>query len=413
MIITAAQGAARRAGIRAGDELLLVNGHPIQDVLDYRFYTYRARLCLRVRSPGGGERLCRLVHEEGGDIGLTFESYLMDEERSCRNRCVFCFIDQNPNGMRKSIYHKDDDARLSFLWGNYITLTNLSEAEIERLCRMRVSPLGISVHTTDPQLRTEMLGNPRAGECFSFMQKFASAGITMGGQIVLCPGYNDGKALFRTLSDLDTLGSALHSVSLVPVGLTAHRKGLPALRPVSKSDALEAIETASGFPRVYPSDEMFLIAGKPIPPPEFYDGYPQLENGVGMLALFREEWLCLSDGQSSHRQWPPQTLVTGMAAAPFFKELLEGSAIRVIGVENRFFGGMVDVAGLLTGFDLLTALSKEDLGQRILLPQNMLRHKTDVFLDDMTVPMLEAALGVPICVVSPDANSLYNTLCNI
>ena len=314
MKIISVSGPARRAGVRAGDELIAVDSHPIRDVLDYRFYTYGRRLSLRLRAPGGAERLCRVLHDEGEDLGITFDAFLMDAERSCQNSCIFCFIDQNPKGCRESLYCKDDDARLSFLQGSYITLTNLPEDEIDRLCRMRVSPLGISVHSTDPELRVRMLRNPNAGQCLEIMRRFAGAGITMNAQIVLCPGWNDGDALRRTLDDLQTLGNALHSASVVPVGLTKHREGLEPLRPVTEKDAQDAIDICAGYKRVYPSDEMFLRAARPIPAPEFYDGYPQLENGVGLLALFREEWL-LAEGNFG--DVPPQTLVTGKAAEPF------------------------------------------------------------------------------------------------
>jgi len=411
MKIISVSGSARRAGVRAGDELVAVDGHPIGDVLDYRFYTYGRRLSLRLRSPGGAERLCRLLHEEGDDPGLVFESFLMSPGHTCHNRCVFCFIDQNPKGCRESLYYKDDDARLSFLSGNYITLTNLPEREIDRLCRMRVSPLGISVHTTDPELRVRMLRNPKAGQCLAVMRRFADAGIVMNAQIVLCPGWNGGDALRRTLDDLNTLGDALRSTSVVPVGLTRHREGLTPLCPVSEADARAVIRLCADYPSVYPSDEMFLRAGLPMPAPEFYAEYPQLENGVGMLALFREEWEAL-DPAGANQGATPQTLVTGLAAAPFFAGLLAGTNVRAVGVENRFFGDTVTVAGLLTGSDLLASpqLTQGHCGERILIPQNMLRHGTDIFLDNMTVPELEQALGIPIRAIPPNAASLREAL---
>ena len=430
MLITQVSGPAGRAGVKAGDTLISVNGHPVSDILDVQYHTYEPELRLELRAPDGDARFVPLRHEEGGDIGLVFENDLPDGGHTCQNSCIFCFTDQNPRGCRESLRFKDDDARLSFLQGNYVTLTNLTGREIERICQMRISPLGVSVHATDPALRKEMLRSKRAGECLSVMRRFAEAGVKMNAQIVLCPGYNDGDALYRTLSDLRTLGDALISTSVVPVGLTRHRAGLTALRPVTREDALKAVETAEQFLNVWCSDEMLLRAGLPIPPAEYYMDFPQLENGVGMLALFVEDWECYSLRRyappPSEREAtrPPlrggcrpqaaggvSTVATGLAAAPMLTELLRPFPnVTVAPVKNRFFGESVDVAGLLTGSDLLHGLQGKDLGGRVLIPSSMLRRDEDVFLDDMTVAELSVKLGVPVLPVEPDAESLGRVL---
>jgi putative radical SAM enzyme (TIGR03279 family) len=299
------------------------------------------------------------------------------------------------------------------LHGNYITLTNLSERETERICRLKIGPLGVSVHTTAPSLRVRMLRNKRAGECLSIMRRFAGARVPMNAQIVLCPGYNDGAALEQTLRDLQTLGGMLISTSIVPVGLTCHREGLTDLRPVTREDALAAIETATRFPNVWCSDEMFLRAGLPVPPAESYGDFPQFENGVGMLALFEEEWenpQPSEDGAPIHQR-ERVTVATGLAAAPFLTGWLKPfKNVTVVPVENRFFGSTVDAAGLLTGSDLQAGLAGKDLGGRVFIPSSMLRRGGDVFLDDMTVAGLAERLGVPVVPVEPDAEGLRRVL---
>ena len=432
MRIVHVSGAAARAGVKAGDTLASVNGRPVSDVLDVRYYTYEPELRLELRAPDGDARFVPLRHQEGGDIGLTFENDLPDGGHTCQNNCIFCFTDQNPRGCRESLYLKDDDARLSFLRGSYITLTNLTGREIERICQMRISPLGVSVHAADPALRREMLRNKRAGECLPVMRRFAEAGVKMNAQIVLCPGYNDGDALYRTLYELQALGGALISTSVVPVGLTKHRAGLTALRPVTRKDALAAVEAAEQFLNVWCSDEMLLRAGLPIPPANYYMDFPQLENGVGMLSLFIDDWENLppsADGipLSRKREGQPSfplskkgdaaaaargfTVATGLAAAPMLTELLKPFPnVTVAPVVNRFFGESVDVAGLLTGSDLLRGLRDKDLGGRVLIPSSMLRWGEDVFLDDMTVAELSGKLGVPVVPVEPDAESLGRCL---
>ena len=286
---------ARKAGVRPGETLTHINGHPIVDVLDYKFYAYDPRLELTLTEENGGSRTLRIRKEEGEDLGLNFETYLMDRARSCANKCIFCFVDQMPPGMRDTLYFKDDDARLSFLMGNYMTLTNLSQREIQRIIDLRIGPINISVHATDPELRTAMLKNPRAGECLEIMSRFAKAGIEMNCQIVACPGVNDGPALARTMEDLGKLHPAVTSVAVVPVGVTKFREGLCRIEPYTKEQAAALIDQVEKFAAaflekqgtslVWCSDEFYLIAGRELPEKAYYEDMDQLENGVGMLRL--------------------------------------------------------------------------------------------------------------------------------
>ncbi|MCQ2406815.1 MAG: DUF512 domain-containing protein [Oscillospiraceae bacterium] len=318
--------------VAPGWELISVNEHPVKDVLDYKFYTYEARLKLKFLRPDGKEKTVRVRKAEGEDLGLDFEDYLMDAPRSCANNCVFCFIDQNPPGMRKTIYFKDDDARLSFLMGCYITLTNLSDREIERIIALKISPVNISVHTTDPELRCSMLKNKFAGRCYDIMRRLASAGIVMNCQIVSCPGINDGEAILRTLRDLKALFPAVHSISVVPLGLTAHRQGLPELHPYTRETAGELLDRVNAFGDecvkelgtrlVFCSDEFYLKSERELPPDSFYEEHTQLENGVGMLRLLEKEFLMALDYSD-----PPVinefSIATGEAAYPLIKKLAE------------------------------------------------------------------------------------------
>ncbi len=419
MVIAHVSGHARRAGVRVGETLVSVNGKPVADILDVRYLTYEKNLTLELRAPDGDARLVALRHNEGSDVGLSFENDIPGGGQTCQNNCVFCFIDQNPPGCRESLYVKDDDARLSFLQGNYITLTNLTERETERICRLRISPLGVSVHATDPALRIRMMRNKKAGECLSLMRRFAEAGIFLNAQIVLCPGYNDADNLLSTLRELQTLGEALISTSVVPVGLTKYREGLATLRPVTREDARRAIEAAARFPNVWCSDELYLRAELAIPPAEFYRDFPQLENGVGMLALFRDEWENDANSKRANTVRPykysindrPCTIATGFAAASMLTELLiPFPNVTVVPVRNHFFGDSVDVAGLLTGGDLLTGLQDKALGEALMIPSTMLRRGEDVFLDDMKVSELSDKLGVPVTPVEPNAEALSRAL---
>ncbi|MBO6011670.1 MAG: DUF512 domain-containing protein [Oscillospiraceae bacterium] len=417
---------AARARIRPGMLLEKVNGHEIKDVLDYRYWTEEPRLLLELRDERGRAVRKRLSKPEGIPLGLDFETYLMDSQRSCANRCVFCFIDQLPRGMRPTLYYKDDDARLSFLQGNYITLTNLSARELDRICALRISPLNVSVHASDPDVRRAMLRNPNAGRCMELMRRLADADIEMNCQIVLCPGMNDGDVLSATLADLSALCPQVHSVSVVPVGITRYREGLPELSPVTREGAADAIRrvekaaeanlAAHGSRVLYCSDELYLRAGLELPPLEYYEDFPQFENGVGMLRSLYEEYLeALSDLDGSERA--RVSVATGTAAAPLFENISQKTKktcynvdIKVYPVVNRFFGETVDVAGLLTGSDLLAALRGEDLGERLLISATMLRHGGDVFLDDVSLAELSDALGVPVVPVRPDGAELLDAV---
>ena len=415
--------------VRPGDALLSINGKLIRDVLDYKFHSYDRDLLLELKTPEGKLRLVRVRKPEGRDLGLDFETYLMDRPRSCANRCVFCFIDQNPPGMRKSIYFKDDDARLSFLMGCYITLTNLTEREIERIIALHVSPVNVSVHATDPALREKLLGNPRAGEALGIMRRFAAAGITMNCQIVCCPGLNDGEALTRTLADLKALWPAVRSVSVVPVGLTCHREGLPALTAFTPALARAVIERVTQFGNkcmeelgtrlAFCSDELYLTAGLELPPDEFYEEHVQLENGVGMLRLLEAEFqaaLRCADAPDG----VPFSVATGAAAAPMLEKLLFSVAEkydtlkgRVYPIRNDFFGSSVTVAGLVTGTDLIAQLRGKDLGARLLISADMLRREEADFLDSVTLAEASAALGVPIYPVACDGGALCDAMLGI
>jgi len=411
-----------------GDRLISINGNPIEDILDYKYYSYDRQLIIVLESAEGEKKLILVRKNEGEDLGLEFDDYLMDKARSCANRCIFCFIDQLPPNVRQSLLFKDDDARMSFLLGNYITLTNLRERDIERIVRMRISPVNISVHTTNPELRVKMLRNKRGGEIMDVMRRFKEAGITMNCQIVCCPGINDGAELQRSLEDLKSLYPAVASVSVVPVGLTKYREGLYPLRPVDSEKAAEIIDMTDAFGDrclkelgsrlFYCADELYLKAGREIPPENYYEGYPQIENGVGLMRSLKEEFkAALNTGRKASGE--PFSIATGVAAAPFLTEILkiakdkyvniEG---RVYAVENEFFGRTVDVAGLVVGGDLISQLKGRDLGKRLLIPASMLRHGGDMFLDDVTLSDVESALGVPVVPVPNNGYELLKAICD-
>ena len=411
---------------KTGDRLVSINGNRILDVLDYKFYAYDRSLHVVLSREDGSEYELQVHKREGGDLGLDFESYLMDRPRSCANNCVFCFIDQLPPGMRKTMYFKDDDARLSFLLGNYITLTNLSKREIERIKALHISPINVSVHTTDPELRCRMLKNPRAGESIETMRAFAEAGIVMNCQIVCCPGWNDGAALDRTMRDLADMYPAVHSVSVVPVGLTKYREGLEKLTPFNPVTAGETLDQVTAFGDecverlgtrlIFCGDEFYIMAGRELPPDEFYEEYTQLENGIGMLRLMETEFrsaLRLSEAPDG----VPFAIATGVSAAPYFQKMLELAKQqypqldgRVYPVYNDFFGRDINVTGLITGQDLIAQLKEKDIGQRLLISQNMLRRAEMDFLDDVTLEQVCEALGVPVYPVEQDGFALWDAM---
>ncbi len=416
---------AERAGIQVGEQLLTINGHPIVDVLDYRFYGYDPVSHIELKTAAGDVRTVTLRKAEGQDLGLNFDTYLMDEMRSCANHCVFCFVDQMPPGMRSTLYFKDDDARLSFLLGNYITLTNLTEREAQRIIDLHISPINVSVHATDPQLHCTLLGNRDAARSLDYIKAFCKAGIVMNGQIVVCPGWNDGDHLRRTLRDLTEW--EFSSCSLVPVGITKYRRGLAKLRPVDGACAREIIAIAEeygqenlrrfGTRRFFCADELFLRAGMELPQEAYYEGYRQIENGVGMLRSLEQEFVSALHMESHEEAPSPFTIATGTAAAPFMRSLLAQAqdwfpALRgqVVAVENDFFGHTIDVAGLLTGQDLSAQLRRVGELGRVLLPLHMLRHGENVFLDDYTVERLSAELGCPVQIAGTDGLELLDAM---
>ncbi len=411
---------AEKAGVQPGDTLLALNGHPVTDVLDYRFFETEPVVSIRWKN-GAGEETERTVRKgQYQSLGMEFETYLMDRQRSCRNKCVFCFIDQLPKGMRPTLYFKDDDDRLSFLFGNYITLTNIDDREIDRIIQMHISPINVSVHTTNPELRCRMMQNRFAGDALRYLWRLAENGVRLNCQVVLCPGMNDGAELERTLEKLFSLGESLLSVACVPVGLTRYREGLYPLEPFNAETAGAAIDilerwgekflAARGSRVVYPSDEFYLIAKRELPPVEFYEDFPQIENGVGMLRDLEDEFLFALEEIAPHDVARTVTVPTGEAAFPFLRALFDkaearfpGLTVRLVPVKNEFFGGTVDVTGLLVGRDVKNALLPLDLGDEVCLPSAMLMADEDVFLDDMTVPELANALGVPVRRMKKDA----------
>lgn len=410
---------AQRSGVLPGERLVSVNGKAVVDVLDYKFYTYDAHLILTLAAGDGMTRTVRVRKREGEELGLNFATYLIDGAHRCANNCIFCFVDQMPPGLRPSLYFKDDDERLSFLMGNYITLTNLSEREVQRIMDLHISPINVSVHTTDPDLRVKMMGNRFAGRTVEIMRRFAEAGIQMNCQVVACPGINDGPALERTMTDLMAMRKGVSSCAIVPVGLTRYRDGLFPLKPYTKEQAGETIDLVEryralcrerfGTSMFWCSDEFYQLAGRELPPEEFYEDFCQLENGVGMLRLLETEFDAALRTAEPHGPIRPFSLATGKAAAPLMKRLVAktlgqfGGEGQVYQIENEFFGPLITVAGLITGRDLIAQLKGTWLGKRLLLPDCMLRYHQNVFLDDTTVEQVEEALGVPITFVTQDS----------
>jgi len=409
-----------------GDRLIAINGNIIHDVLDYKFFGYDTELSITLCSPEGVERTVHISKAEGQDLGLEFETYLMDKPRSCANNCVFCFIDQLPRGMRRTMYFKDDDARLSFLLGNYMTMTNLSEREIQRICDLHISPINVSVHTTNPELRVKMLRNKNVGRCVEIMRRFADGGIRMNCQIVCCPGLNDGEELMRTMRELEAMHPAVHSVSIVPVGLTKYREGLFELTPFTPEHAAETIDMVTSFgdecikkhgTRIFfCSDELYICAKRELPEDEFFEEHTQLENGVGMIRLLETEFksaLSLSDKPDG----VPFSIACGVSVAPFFEKLVctahekyDNIDGRVYAIENDFFGHSINVTGLITGQDLINQLKGKNLGERLFISRNMLRREEMDFLDDVLLEEASDALGVPIYPIEQDGFDLWDAI---
>ncbi len=420
--------AADEAGVKRGDYLIRINGKDINDVLDYHYYITEPRVKLLLHR---GPELINVAIKKPqyDDIGLVFDTFLMDEKRSCRNKCIFCFIDQLPKGMRKTLYFKDDDSRLSFLMGNYITLTNMDEHDIERIIKMKMSPINISVHATDPELRCKMLSNRFAGSCYDTMKRFAEAGIEMHCQIVLCKGVNDGAQLMKTMRELSELYPSVNSVSVVPAGITKHREGLYPLTPFTSEESSKILAQVEGYAEsclskygsriFFCSDELYLSAGKKFPTGDYYEGYSQLENGVGMIRSFSDEFssaLKELNDLDPHRM-RSCSIATGAAAYPLISFMAEELKKRcynfdceVYEIKNDFFGENITVAGLVTGKDIYNQLRNKKLGKTLFLPSVMLRHEKDRFLDDVTPGWLEEKLNVNIEFIDNDGYEFVEKL---
>ncbi len=426
------KSSAEKAGIKTGDEIISINGREINDILDYRFETVSKKLEI-VLKRNGEMVTVKAVKSEYDELGAESETYLMDHKKRCKNACMFCFIDQNPKGMRESIYFKDDDERLSFLQGNYVTLTNLKDRDIDRIIEMRISPVNVSVHTMNKELRVKMMKNKNAGKVLDYLPRLSEGGIEINAQLVLCPGVNDGEELKYSLEKLYEL-ETINSVAAVPVGLTKHREGLCALESFNKETALKVIETVNefgekalnerGIRTFYASDEFYLKADLPIPEDSYYEDYPQIENGVGMLRDHREGFeYALENALKEKRKYngKRKTVATGVAAYEHIKalvcEFLEAypeAEINVAEIKNRFFGESVTVSGLLTGGDIFSQLSELSetmpLGEILMLPENVLKQDEDVFLDNMKLSELKTALGFTEVYTSGEGEDFFENL---
>lgn len=417
---------ADKAGIKKGETLLSINSNEIVDVLDYRFYQVNRKLTLEVEDENKNVRTIEMTKGEYEEIGLEFETYLMDKQHSCRNKCIFCFIDQLPKGMRESLYFKDDDSRLSFLFGNYITLTNITEHEIDRIIKMHISPINVSVHTTNPELRCKMMNNRFAGDTLKYLKRFADAGITLNCQIVSCPGINDGDELVRTLTDLENLG--VNMTAIVPVGLTRYRENLYPLVPYNKETAGQTIDIIEkmgdecvkkhGRRIFFPGDEFYLLAEREIPSPEFYEDFSALEDGIGMIAYLTDDvgWK-LEELDADESLCHNVTIACGEGVFPYMKRIMSminekfpNITINTRAIKNNFFGGGVNVSGLVTGGDLIDQLRDDDLGDRLIITSSMLRFENDLFLDDVSTDDVERELGVTLVPVNNNGNDLVEAV---
>lgn len=417
---------ADKAGIKKGETLLSINSNEIVDVLDYRFYQVNRKLTLEVEDEDKNVRTVEMTKGEYEEIGLEFETYLMDKQHSCRNKCIFCFIDQLPKGMRESLYFKDDDSRLSFLFGNYITLTNITEHEIDRIIKMHISPINVSVHTTNPELRCKMMNNRFAGDTLKYLKRFADAGITLNCQIVSCPGINDGDELVRTLTDLEALG--VNMTAIVPVGLTRYRENLYPLVPYNKETAGQTIDIIEkmgdecvkkhGRRIFFPGDEFYLLAEREIPSPEFYEDFSALEDGIGMIAYLTNDvgWK-LEELDADESLCHKVTIACGEGVFPYMKRIMSminekfpNITINTRAIKNNFFGGGVNVSGLVTGGDLIDQLRDDDLGDRLIITSSMLRFENDLFLDDVSTDDVERELGVTLVPVNNNGNDLVEAV---
>ena len=420
---------AEELGLEPGDAIEEINGNEIEDIFDYQYYVEDEYLDVLILTKDGEECVLEIEKDEDEDLGITFESSLMDEYHSCCNKCMFCFIDQMPPDMRETLYFKDDDSRLSFLQGNYVTLTNMSEKDIERVIRYHLEPINISFQAMNPELRCKMLHNRFAGKALEKVDMLYNAGITMNGQIVLCKGVNDGDELEYSLEKLSAYAPVLQSVSVVPVGLTKYRKGLYPLEPFNKEDAEKVLSQIErwqkimvekyGIHFIHASDEWYILAGRELPCEEEYDGYLQLENGVGMLRLLETEVKETLKELTGDDRKVTGRIATGKLAAPFIARYIEeikkkfpNVQIPVTTIENRFFGEKITVSGLITGQDLKEQLSGLDLGEKLLIPCSMLKGDEEIFLDDMTLKELSEALKTEIVIVDTGGRDLVEAVIN-
>ena len=418
---------AEEMGIEPGDRLISINGQEIEDIFDYQFYSEDEELLLLIEKPDGEQWELEIGKDADEELGMEFGPGLMDEYRSCRNKCIFCFIDQMPEGMRDTLYFKDDDSRLSFLQGNYVTLTNMSDHDIERIIRYRLEPINISFQTTNSDLRCKMLHNRFAGDALKKVDQLYQGGIEMNGQIVLCKGVNDGEELERSIRDLTGYLPLLRSVSVVPVGLTKFRDGLYPLEPFTKDEAKKVLETIHrwqekiyaeyGVHFIHAGDEWYLLAEEEIPEEERYDGYLQLENGVGMLRLLFNEFEEAYQNAEGDDRKESLSIATGRLAYPYLKRMSEkmekkypNIRIYVHPIRNEFFGERITVSGLVTAQDIMAQLEGKELGERLLLPCNMLKADEDVFLDDYTVSQVSEALQVPVVIVKSSGQDLIDAI---
>lgn len=412
---------AEKAGIKAGDRLVSVNNSEINDVLDYRFYTTEKKLAVELLR--NEEKITvQIKKPEYDDLGLEFTSYLMDDKKHCKNNCIFCFIDQNPSGMRDTIYFKDDDERLSFLQGNYVTLTNLKDSDVERIIKMHITPVNVSVHTVNPELRVKMMRNRFAGDCLKYLKQFDDGGVALNAQLVLCRGINDGKELERSFEYLTSLKN-IQSIAVVPCGITGHREGLYEVEPYDKDSAGQVLDIIEHYGEkclcekdirlVYASDEFYLKAERPIPSEKYYEDYPQIENGVGMLRSHYEEFSYALEKITKCGYNNRMTIITGEAAYPHIcslvqlaKEKFPTLPVRVKSIKNNFFGGYITVSGLVVGSDIIEQLKNDEKNDILLLPCNMLRYDRDLFLDNTSIYDIEKALSVKVLITEKDGADL-------
>lgn len=421
---------AEELSLEIGDCLLSINGLPVTDILDYMFLLADEYIEIEIEKKSGERWVLEIDKEFDEMLGVSFENPILDDAKSCSNKCIFCFVDQMPVGMRKTLYFKDDDSRLSFLQGNFVTLTNVNEMQLERIIRYHISPINVSVHTTDPELRAKMLNNRFAGDIYERVKRLTDAGIVVNAQIVLCPGYNDGENLRKTLKDLSALSEHMESIAIVPVGLSKFREGLAEIAPVTREVARETISiigevqeeclASRGTRFAYASDEFYLKAEYPMPDEDFYEGYIQLENGVGLMRKFEndlEEALSVNKVKHCERTL---TIATGKAAESFMRKMaekvmsqVEGLTINVVGIVNDYFGHQITVAGLVTATDLINQLSEVEIGDGLILPDVMFKSDESIFLDDLTEDDVNNKLETNILKVPVQGEGFLKTVLNI